>query len=334
MADYYKELGVEKGASDDEIKKSYRKLALKYHPDRNPGDKKAEEKFKKISEAYAVLSDPQKRKQYDMVGDARFHQAFSQEDIFRGTDFSQIFRDFNMAGGEDLFSRIFGGQFGGAFAGAAGPGGRGRGPGFGGFGGGGFGGGFGGGGFEGFGGAFGGGGTPAGQDVEYPLQISFLDAWRGCERQVSFRLGDGTKRDFKLKVPAGVKDGGKLRVPGKGAESQYGGPAGDVHVIVQISPHGQFERVADDIHVRVKIKPSEAFLGGSATVETPEGHKTVKVPAGVQPGTKMRLKGLGFPHPGKSSTRGDLYAILEIDVPKHLTPEQEEAVRALRDAGL
>jgi curved DNA-binding protein len=327
VADYYKELGVEKGSSDDEIKKSYRKMALKYHPDRNPGDKKAEEKFKKISEAYAVLSDPQKRKQYDMVGDAKFHQAFSQEDIFRGTDFSQIFRDFNMAGGEDIFSRIFGGGFAGASAG-----GRGRGRGFpGGFSGGfGFGGGpFGGGGFEGPG-----GGAPAGQDVEYPLQISFLDAWRGCERQVSFRLGDGTKRDFKLKVPAGVKDGGKLRVPGKGADSQYGGPAGDVHVIVQISPHGQFERVADDIHVKVKIKPSEAFLGGSASVDTPEGTKQVKVPGGVQPGTKLRLKGLGFPHPGRASSRGDLYAILEIDVPKQLTSEQEEAVKALRDAGL
>lgn len=326
MADYYKALGIEKSASDDDIKKAYRKLALKHHPDRNPGNKGAEEKFKEISEAYAVLSDPQKRKQYDMVGDARFHQTYSSEDIFRGTDFSQIFRDFNMAGGEDIFSRIFGGAFAGAGAG------RGRSRGFSA----GFGGGpFPGGGFDPFGGAAGmGGGSPAGQDVEYPLQISFLDSWRGCERQVSFRLSDGTSRDFRMKVPAGVKDGSKLRVPGKGMASPYGGPAGDVMVVIQVAADAKFERVADDIHVKVRIKPSDAFLGGSTSVETPEGTKTVKVPAAVQPGTKLRLKDLGFPHAGKKGSRGDLYAVLEIDVPKSLTEEQEKAIRQLRDMGL
>ena len=336
MADYYKELGVDKGTSDEEIKKAYRKLALKHHPDRNPGNKSAEDKFKAISEAYAVLSDPDKRKQYDMVGDAKFHQAYSSEDIFRGTDFSQVFRDFNMAGGEDIFSRIFGGGFAGA-----GAGGRGRSSGRG------FGGGqgnmggmsgnpFGQGGFDPFGGASGGGGgaPPPGQDVEYPLQISFLDAWRGCERQVSFRLGDGSKRDFRMKIPAGVKDGGRLRVPGKGVASPYGGQPGDVHIIIQISPNAQFERVADDIHTKLKIKPSTAFLGGSAEVDTPEGSKNVKIPAGMQAGTKLRLKGLGFPYPGKSAARGDLYAILEVDIPKSLTPDQEQAVKALQEAGL
>jgi DnaJ-class molecular chaperone len=331
VADYYKALGVEKSASDDDIKKSYRKLALKHHPDRNPGNKAAEEKFKEISEAYAVLSDPQKRKQYDMVGDARFHQTYSSEDIFRGTDFSQIFRDFNMAGSEDVFSRIFGG----AFAGAGGNG-RGRARGFSA----GFGGPFGGGGFDpfgtgaGMGAGMGGGPPPAGQDVEYPLQVSFLDAWRGCERQVSFRLSDGSSRDFRLKVPAGVKDGGKLRVPGKGVASPYGGPAGDVLVVIQIAPDAKFERVGDDIHTKVKIKPSEAFLGGSASVDTPEGTRNVKIPAGVQPGTKLRLKELGFPHAGKKPSRGDLYAILEIEIPRTMNEEQKAAVNALRDAGL
>jgi len=218
-----------------------------------------------------------------------------------------------------------GGQGGGGGGGSGGGGG-------GGFGGG--GGPFGGqGGFDPFAGA-GGGGSPAGQDVEYPLQISFLDSWRGCERQISFRLGDGSKRDFRMKIPAGVKDGGKLRVPGKGVASPYGGPPGDVHVIIQISPNAQFERVADDIHTKVKIKPSIAFLGGSAEVETPEGSKTVKVPVGVQPGTKLRLKELGFPYPGKGNARGDLYAILEVDIPKTLTPDQEQAVKALQEAGL
>lgn len=296
MADYYEKLGVKKGASDDEIKKSYRKLAMKYHPDRNPGDKAAEDKFKDISEAYAVLTDDEKRKQYDMFGDQKFHQNFSQEDIFRGADFRNIFTDAGFDG-SDIFSRIFGAGFGGGRGG------------------------------------FGGGQAPKGQDVEYPVTISFQDSFKGADRLISFRLSDGTSRELTIKVPAGVRDGGKLRVVGKGAASPYGGPAGDLYVVISIAEHPQYSRSGDDIEGKISLKLSEALLGCSKDVETLDGSKKIKVPAGVKPGTKIRLKHLGFPVPGKS-IRGDFYAVVEYDVPNKLSSQQIELVTSLAEAGL
>jgi curved DNA-binding protein len=313
--DYYKTLGVEKGASGDDIKKAYRKLALQYHPDRNKGDKKAEEKFKEISEAYAVLSDDQKRKQYDSFGDKRFHQQYSQEDIFRNTDFGQVFSEFDLGGGGlgDIFSRIFGGQAGG----------------------------FGAGGFQGFGpgggrsarGGFGGGAAMKGQDVEYPLRISFNEAFHGGERQLSFQLSDGTARQLKVRIPKGAKDGGRLRVAGMGAESPYGGPAGDLIVVLEMTPHPSFERDGDDILSRVPLKISEALLGASKDVETMDGVKKVKIPEGVKPGTKVRLKNLGFPKAGQAS-RGDFYAVVDIQMPQKLTDSQKSAALALQNVDL
>ena len=296
MADYYEKLGVKKGASDDEIKKSYRKLAMKYHPDRNPGDKAAEDKFKDISEAYAVLTDDEKRKQYDMFGDQKFHQNFSQEDIFRGADFRNIFTDAGFDG-SDIFSRIFGAGFGGGRGG------------------------------------FGGGQAPKGQDVEYPVTISFQDAFKGADRLISFRLSDGTSRELTIKVPAGVRDGGKLRVAGKGAASPYGGPAGDLYVVISIAEHPQYSRSGDDIEGKISLKLSEALLGCSKDIETLDGSKKIKVPAGVKPGTKIRLKHLGFPVPGKA-IRGDFYAVVEYDVPNKLSSQQIELVTSLAEAGL
>ena len=309
MSDYYETLGLKKGADETAIKKSYRKLALQYHPDRNAGDKGAEEKFKKISEAYAVLSDADKRKQYDMHGDSKFHQNYSQEDIFRGADFNSIFEEMNLSGGGDIFSRIFGGAAG--FGGGR-PGGRG-----------------------GFSPGFGGQRAQAkGQDVEFPLQIGFMESYTGSERQVSFRLGDGSETDLKVKVPAGARDGSKLRVSGKGAASPYGGAPGDLYIIIQVAGHPKFERVADDIESKIHLKISEAFLGCTRDVETPDGTKAVKVPAGVKPGTRIRLKSLGFPHAGKSTSRGDLYAIVEFDIPQKLNPKQLEAIEALAGVDL
>jgi curved DNA-binding protein len=296
MADYYDLLGVKKGASDDEIKKSYRKLAMKYHPDRNPGDKAAEDQFKQISEAYAVLSDTEKRKQYDMFGDQKFHQNFSQEDIFRGADFRNIFTDAGFDGG-DIFSRIFGAGFGGGRGG------------------------------------FGGGQAMKGQDVEYPLTVSFHEAFSGSERQVAFRLSDGSSREFNVKIPAGIRDGGKLRVAGKGAASPYGGPAGDLYIVMSVATHPQFSRVGDDIEGKMTLKLSEALLGCSKEVETLDGHKKIKVPAGVRPGTKIRLKSLGFPVPGRAF-RGDYYAVVEYEVPEKLTSKQMDLVNSLAEAGL
>lgn len=313
MSDYYKTLGLAKGASNDEIKKSYRKLALQYHPDRNKGDKAAEDKFKEISEAYAVLSDDEKRRQYDAFGDSRFHQQYSQEDIFRNTDFGSVFQDFDMGGLDGIFSRIFGGAAGGG------------------------GGGFGGGPFAGAAGARGGRRGAAaqmkGQDVEFPLQIGFAEAFSGGERAVNFRLGDGTERALKVRIPKGAKDGGRLRVAGMGAPSPYGGPSGDLFVILQVAPHPHLTRDGDDIVVHVPLKISEALLGTSREVETLDGVKRVKIPAGVKPGTKVRLRGLGFPHTGKE-TRGDFHVIVDFEVPSHLTPAQKSAVAALQEVDL
>ncbi len=302
MADYYETLGVARGASEDDIKKAYRKLALQYHPDRNQGNKQAEEKFKAISEAYAVLSDSQKRRQYDTVGDARFHQNFSSEDIFRGTDFQSIFREFNMGGGDDLFSRIFGGGFGG-------------------------------GGFSPRGGRQGRQGQP-GQDVEYPLQITMLESYTGSERQLSFRLDDGTRHDLRVKIPAGVREGGKLRVAGRGAPSAWGGPPGDLYVVISVAKHPQFERVGEDLHTPLELKISEALLGCTREIETLEGTRTIKIPAGVKPGTKVRLKGLGFPTPGQPGVRGDFYAVVGLALPEKLSKKQKEAIEALAEVDL
>lgn len=312
VASYYETLGIPKGAADDEIKKAYRKLALQYHPDRNPDNKQAEDKFKEISEAYAVLSDSAKRKQYDMYGDQKFHQQYSSEDIFKGADFSSIFQEFGFGGpggggGGADFSQVFGNLFGGGFGRAGGPGQGGRG-------------------FR--------GGHPKGQDVEYPLQIGFMEAYQGGERKLQFRLNDGTSRDLTIKLPAGAKDGGKLKVAGKGASSPTGGPDGDLIVVLSVGLHPIFERVDSDILVKVPMRLSEALLGCSKEVETPEGSKRIKVPEGVKPGTKIRLKNLGFPVSPNSATRGDVLAVVEFELPKTLSPEQREVVAGLQEVGL
>lgn len=302
MRDYYEILGLKKGASKDEIKKAYRKLALKHHPDRNEGDAESEKKFKEISEAYAVLSDDKKKQQYDMYGNQGFHQRYSAEDIFRGADFSDIFG--GMGGNaNDIFSKIFGGMGGGMGQG-------------------------------GFGGMGGGQRSAKGQNIEYPLQVSFDDAYRGAEKEINFSLNDGSKRSIKLKIPAGVKTGGKLRVAGKGASSPYGGQPGDLFVKINVADHPTYKRNEQNIEVNVPLKLSEALLGASVDVDTPEGDKVIKVPPGVKHGTKMRLKGLGFATPGKKDIRGDLYAVVVIDIPKELTDEQTTLVQSLAETGL
>ncbi len=303
MADYYKVLDVDKGASDEAIKKSYRKLALKYHPDRNKGDKTAEDKFKEISEAYAVLSDKDKKRQYDQYGDAKFHQQYSQEDIFRGADFSTVFKDFDMGGFDNIFSRIFSG--GGGFSGGQA-------------------------------GGFGGQQQQQqkGQDAEYPLTIGFHESFTGSERQISYSLGDGSAHNITLKIPAGAKSGAKLRVAGKGLKSPYGGRPGDLMVVLKVAEHPTFKRVDDDIELGLPLKISEALLGCSIDVETLDGAKKVKIPAGVKPGTKVRLKGLGFPKPGKSGVRGDLYVVIELRIPEKLTSQQITAIESLQSVDL
>jgi len=305
MRDYYEVLGVKKNVSDADLKKAYRKLAMQYHPDRNPNDKAAEEKFKEINEAYAVLSDAEKRKQYDMFGADGFRQRFSQEDIFRGTDFSSIFNEFNMGGG-NLFEHLFGGQRrGGGFSGGN--------P-FGGFGGQGY--------------------APSkGQDVETTVTIPFHVAYHGGKQRLSLQMPGAGRQEIEIKIPAGIEEGKKLRVAGKGSPAP-GGASGDLYVVVNIAPHPIFERHGADLEAPITIGLTEALLGATITVPTmEEAQKSLKVPAGVSPGTKMRIKGFGFPKMGKHE-KGDMYVKIQVKLPSSLTDEQRELIEKLRETGL
>jgi curved DNA-binding protein len=292
--DYYQVLGLKKGASSEEIKKAYRKLAIKYHPDKNPGNKEAEEKFKEINEAYAVLSDNQKKAQYDKFGSTDFHRRFSQEDIFRGFDVGDIFKDMGY-GTDDIFSRIFG--VGGFQQGTSF---RSR--------------------------------KRRGEDYTMDVHVSFREAAHGVEKRVAF-MRDGVREELSVKVPAGISDGAKLRVSGKGGKGTGGGPQGDLYLTVKVGSDPVFTREEDDLIVERSIRFSEAALGTSLEVPTLEGSKRIKIPAGIQPGTKIRLKGFGFPRMGKGA-QGDLYVKIDIKVPENLTEPQKKLLEELADAGL
>lgn len=297
--DYYKILGVEKNSSAGDIKAAYRKLAKQWHPDKNPGNKSAEDRFKEISEAYAVLSDPDKRKQYDMVGSERFHQQFSQDDIFKGGNLNDILRE--MGFGD--FSSTFGGRGGGFRINFGGTG---------------------------FGGdPFGMGGQIQNLDAEAELAITFEEAAKGTQKELA--LQSGPKREtVKVKIPAGIRSGERLRLAGKG--TQAGGRRGDLYIQITVPPHSLFRREGDDIIVRADIDISTALLGGVAEVNTLEGVRTVKVPAGIQPSQKIRVRGQGIHRAG--SAAGDLYAEIVFRVPAHLTDEQKRVAGELHRVGL
>ena len=291
-SDYYAVLGIEKNSTADQIKKAYRKLALKYHPDKNPDDKKAEERFKEISEAYAVLSDTEKKQQYDQYGDAAFHQRSSQEDIFRNADFGDIFREFGFGGGgEDVFSQMFGGRGGHH---------RPR--------------------------------PKKGQDYLMRITIPFRQAILGGERRVDLDR-NGQKEQLRVRIPTGVEPGQKLRISGKGAASPNGGPNGDLMLEINVSKDSRFRREDKNLYTTVKIPFTGACLGTTVTVETLEDSKRIKVKPGTQNGSKIRLKGFGVPaRAGK--VNGDLYAIIDIDVPQLLSEEQKVLIEKLRDEGV
>ena len=311
--DYYAILGVSKGASKEEIKKAYRKLALKYHPDKNKGDRAAEEKFKQISEAYAVLSDDQKRRQYDTYGDSGFKQRYSQEDIFRGFDLNDILRQFGFGTGSGSFrtgsatfrTSSMGGfedLFGGAMGGRCATGGCRTRP-------------------------------SRGEDLTYEITISLEDVLRGAEKTINLQL-NGSGKTISVKIPKGIEAGKRLRLSGKGGASPDGGPPGDLYLKVRIAPHPRFTRQGDDLVLVEKIPFSQACLGTEIEVETLEGKRLkVKVPAGVQQESKLRLKGHGLPS-GPLGGRGDLLVKIAVRIPKSLTREQEKAVRTLAELGL
>lgn len=306
--DYYDLLGVSKDASLDEIKKAYRRLAKKYHPDRNPGDSEAEKMFKDISEAYAVLSNKEKRAQYNRFGDAKFHQTFSREDIFSGVNLDDIFSEFGFGG--DVFSQIFG--FGR-------PGSHIRfetrgGPGFG---------------FEGFGGAA---GPMKGQDYEAHVTIPFREAINGGERVLTLRTESGEKR-LTVRIPAGVDTGQKLRLRGKGGPGASGGPPGDVYIVVTVAEDPVFKRDGADLIVEARVPYSTLILGGTITVPTLEGDKSVRVAPGADPGRRIRIKGAGAPKV-KGGGKGDLYVKLKVAVPQTPSDEQKHLAEELIKAGL
>jgi curved DNA-binding protein len=294
--DYYAALGLEKTASADQIKKAYRKLAMKFHPDKNPDDKKAEERFKEITEAYAVLSDAEKKQQYDQYGDAAFHQRFSQEDILRNADLGDIFREFGF-GGDDIFSQIFGNR----------------------------------GGHQGCGGHQ----RPRprkGQDYLMQITIPFRQAVLGGERRVDLDR-NGQNEQLQVRIPAGIEPGQKLRISGKGGAGQNGGPSGDLMLEINITKHPHFRREESDLYTTVKIPFTGACLGTSVEVKTLEDTKRIKIKPGTQNGSKVRLKGFGVA--GRSGQpAGDLYAIIEVEVPKELSDEQTELLENLKSLDL
>jgi curved DNA-binding protein len=310
--DYYQTLGVSRSASQEEIKKSYRKLAMKHHPDRNPGDTVAETRFKEVSEAYAVLSDPEKRKQYDMFGAEGFQNRYSQEDIFRDFDFGSIFREFGFGGGrgQSIFTQFFGGAGASAF--------RGRGPTH----------------RQGGAGCAGAGSSfNKGQDLIYELSVTLEEAARGTEKTFTYP-SHGGREQINVKVPAGVATGKRLRLAGKGEPGSQGGPAGDLFIQIRVADHPVFRRQGDDLYLTREIRFSEAVNGGEIEVTTIDGRTLrMKVPPGTKPNARLRLKGCGMPRMNRDA-RGDCYVQITVAVPDKLNRKQKEAVRRLAEVGL
>jgi curved DNA-binding protein len=294
--DYYKILGVERSSTNDQIKRAYRQLAKKYHPDLHPDDKKAEDKFKEINEAYEVLGDVTKRAKYDQLGESysQFQQAggrgnfddwYSQSPGYQQADYGDL-DDIFGGGFSDFFNTIFG-QMGGAGPTRRQPGRSVR-------------------------------STP--RTYEQPVTISFQEAFQGAERSVQF---DGRK--LQVKIPAGANTGTRVRMAGVG-------PGGaDIHLVIEVAPDPTYERKGDDLYTDVILDLYTAVLGGPATVTTPGGNVVLTIPAGTQHGQTFRLAGRGMPRlRGTPKTYGDLFARAVVHLPRSLTPRQRELFEQLR----
>lgn len=312
--DYYEVLGVPRSASADEIKKAFRKLAMKYHPDKNPGDKAAEDKFKEVNEAYEVLSDQQKKQNYDQFG--HFGAQGQGAGGFGGfRPGANPFEGFGQGGGgfggfsgqqggPENFQDIFGDIFSDFFSGRARPGGAGpRGT---------------------------GGGRARGADLRYTLNISFEEAATGTEKMISFirqRSGKEETARLSITVPAGVKSGQRLKLRGEGDASPSGGAIGDLYVIVNIQEHPLFKRVENDIHLDLPLSFTDAVIGTTAEIPTLTGKASLKIPPGTPSGQVFRLKGKGFSSVGNGGGSGDMLVRVIIDVPRELTDEQRDLLK-------
>ena len=290
--DYYEVLGVSKTASDDEIKKAYRKLAIKFHPDKNPGDKSAEEKFKEVSEAYEVLSDKQKRSRYDQFGHAGVGGSgnpFSGGNPFEGGNFNfngQSFNfDFGGGGLDDILGNLFG--FGGA---------RSRRP-------------------------------SRGADYETQTTITFKEAVFGTSKKVS---DPSSNKEIKIKIPAGIDDGMAIRLAGKGGEAPQGGTRGDLYVRIRVKPDKNLTREGNIILSEEVVSMVDAALGTEIDVETVDGTVRMKVPAGTQSGTPFRLSGHGVPFRADGD-RGPHIVTIIVETPKNLSRKQKELLEEFKN---
>jgi curved DNA-binding protein len=293
--DYYKVLGVARTANADEIRAAYRKLAMQYHPDRNPGDKQAEDRFKDINEAYQALSDPQKRARYDQIGDS--YSRWQQSGSGGGFDWSQFYGGQGSAGtrvdyndlfgsgaGADVFSDFFRTIFGG-------------------------------------GGGFAGETTrrAAPRGMEQPVQITLEEAYHGTSRQLQ-----SAGRNLKVSIPQGVKTGSKVRVAG-------GAPDGsDLYLKINIAPDARFEREGNDLHTSTTIDVFTALLGGEADVQTLTGKVHLTIPPGTQPEQVFRVSGRGMPHLKSPETKGALYVRVHVRIPRDLSEAQKALIEQAR----
>ncbi len=352
--DYYEVLGVSKSATADEVKKAYRKLAMQYHPDRNPNNKDAAEKFKEVCEAYEVLSDADKRQRYDQFGHAGMKSAFGPGGFDFGRDFSHM-QDIDL---QDILGSVFGGGFGDIFGGGGRR--RSRNP----------------------------DAAQRGDDLRFDLEIDLEEAVFGSEREVDLNVNDTcdscrgtgaaagsrqetcqqcgghgvvvvgggfiqmrqtcpvcrgqgtiirnpckkcggsgrvkTPRHIALRIPKGVETGSRLRLSGKGESGLRGGPAGDLYVVLHVREHEIFQREDDDLACTVHVSPARAALGGDIEIPTPDGHARIKLPAGTPNGKIFRLRGKGMPN--LNSGCGDLHVRVEIEVPANLSSKQRRAL--------
>jgi curved DNA-binding protein len=319
--DYYSTLGVAKTAAEKEIKQAFRKLARKHHPDVNPGDQAAETRFKEINEAYEVLGDPAKRKKYDELGAnwRMYEQAGAAGapggysggaggwNVNTGGGFRTMTEDEmrDMFGGEshpfsDFFETFFGGSMGADPEGSrrAGRGGRTR--------------------------------TRSGRDVEQEIELGLEDAFNGTMRRLATSI-DGQQRTVDVRIPAGITDGSRVRIAGEGEPGSGGGKAGDLYLRIRLAPHPTFERKGRDLYTRVPVPLTTAVLGGESEVQTLAGKPVrLKIPQTTQNGQIFRLKGHGMPTAGKPDQTGDLYATVDVQLPKTLTPEEREHFEALK----
>jgi curved DNA-binding protein len=287
-------LGVARGADADTIRTSYRALARKFHPDLNQGRSESEERFKEVSEAYAVLSDPEKRALYDEFGAVSLDAGFNAE-AARGS--RRFGGGFGQPGGDgygfdinDVLGSVFGGR------------------------------------------ARRSGVSFRGEDLEVTLELEFLEAARGATRQINvMRPGpDGRPASERVtvRIPPGVDDGGRIRIPGKGAESRGGGPAGDLFAKIRIRPSATFRRDGRDLLLDLPVTVSEATLGARIEIPTLDGSATVTIPPGSDSGRRLRLRGKGIADP-KSGTRGELYVTVQIRVPVGLDPDARAKLQEL-----